>query len=44
MLPAALTNGAQDATEQTQNAPTAPAATLRFGYFHSPDGLQSAPA
>ena len=43
MLLAALTTGAQDATAQTQNAPSERAATLRFGYFSYQDVLQSAP-
>ena len=43
MLLAALTVGAQDATAQTQNAPSERAATLRFGYFSYQDVLQSTP-
>ena len=43
MLLAALTTGAQDATAQTQNAPSDRTATLRFGYFSYQDVLQSAP-
>ncbi len=43
MLLAALTTGAQDATAQTQNAPSERSVTLRFGYFSYQDVLQSAP-
>ena len=41
MLLAALTTGAQDATAQTQNAPSDRAATPRFGYFSYQDVLQN---